>query len=271
MLHFQLVQDGPPRGIVLVLHGLLGSGSNWRSLARRLCAGRPDLGVALVDLREHGASQAQPPPHTLASAAADLLELAPHLPAPVVGVIGHSFGGKVALRSLPRCPPSLRAAFIIDSTPSARPQARGSEGVLLVLRALRAPGVIAPHPSRESFVAALGAQGVSAPTAQWLAMNLRGAPGDYRFALDLDAIDALLSDYLRTDLWDLLESPPVPVHLIVGGRSAVVDAADRERALALTARGAPVHLHVLPAAGHDVHVDDPEGLLLLLRAGLPPL
>lgn len=268
MLHFQLVQDGPPRGIALVLHGLLGSGSNWRSLARRLCAARPDLGVALVDLREHGASQAQPPPHTLASAAADLLELAPHLPAPVALVIGHSFGGKVALRYLPRCPPSLRAAFIIDSTPSARPEARGSEAVLLVLRALRAVG--AAHPSRESFVAALGAQGVSQPTAQWLAMNLRGAPGAYRFALDLDAIDALLADYLRTDLWPLLDSPPVPVHLVVGSRSAVVDAADRERALAAGARGAPVHLHVLPA-GHDVHVDDPEGLLLLLRAGLPPL
>jgi esterase len=86
-----------PSRWMLVLHGILGSGANWRSFARRLTAADPSLGLVLVDLRMHGQSQGAPSPHTLEATARDLFRLQEALALPVSGVIGHSFGGKVAL------------------------------------------------------------------------------------------------------------------------------------------------------------------------------
>ena len=49
-LAFDAIGDGAP---LLILHGLFGSGTNWRSIARQLSAGHR---VYSVDLRNHGAS-----------------------------------------------------------------------------------------------------------------------------------------------------------------------------------------------------------------------
>ena len=49
-LAFETVGSGPP---LLVLHGLFGSSSNWRSVARQLAGTHT---VHSVDLRNHGAS-----------------------------------------------------------------------------------------------------------------------------------------------------------------------------------------------------------------------
>lgn len=259
-----------PARFLVFLHGILGSGGNWRGFARRLVAALPSWGAVLVDLRLHGASQGMPPPHTLAAAAADLDGVAAGLPAPVGGVLGHSFGGKVALKWLQSG--ALRGpgrVFVIDSTPSARPGARGSEEVVRVVSALRAlPG---PFPTREAFVGALVERGHERALAQWLAMNLRVEhPGALRLAVDLDGIEALLADYFAADLWPVICPPPegVEAHLIVGGRSSVVSEEDRRRAAGC---GERLRVHVLPAAGHFVHVDDPDGLLALVLDALAPV
>src|SRR5579883_547866 len=268
--HTRLAAPGAvPGQWLLFLHGIFGSGKNWRTFAKRLVAARPEWGAVLVDLRMHGDSQDRPPPHTLASAAHDLHELAAAMP--VAGVLGHSFGGKVALRWLADRPPGLREVWVIDSTPSARPDARGSEGTVAVLAALR--GLPPRLPSREDFVARIVAQGFDLALAQWLALNLRPEEGGFRLALDLDAMDALLADYFRTDLWDVFCGPAgapggAHVHLVAGARSSVFSAEDRQRAArCAAAHPGQVTLSELPA-GHFVHVDDPDGLLALMSGAL---
>ena len=99
LAHTLLANPGrTPQQWLLVLHGLFGAGRNWRTVASQLVQVRPDWGVILVDLRMHGDSQGFPPPYTLRTAAADLAALlnATGLRAP--GMLGHSFGAKVALQ-----------------------------------------------------------------------------------------------------------------------------------------------------------------------------
>jgi pimeloyl-ACP methyl ester carboxylesterase len=248
---------------MLFLHGILGSGANWRTFAKQVVAADPTWGAVLVDLRLHGESQAGfLAPHTIEAAARDVAELIEEIEArtsaPVRSLLAHSFGGKVALELARLRSGDLDHLFVVDSTPSARPDAKGSESTRHIVELLTE--LPSEFPDRAAFTAWIEARGVSRPTAMWLAMNVRPLPNTTRFVfrIDLPGIRALLADYFRVDLWDVLERPrgPMQAHLIVGGRSGVVDAEDRERA----ARCPQTTLDVIEEADHWVHVDAPDAL-----------
>ena len=86
-----------PSRYMLVLHGIFGAGGNFRTFIRRLADTCPNWGFVLVDLRGHGQSLGAPPPHTVEASAQDLVHLGTHLGLEIRGIMGHSFGGKVAL------------------------------------------------------------------------------------------------------------------------------------------------------------------------------
>lgn len=285
-LFFQPVvaEASRPRRWMLFLHGIFGRGSNWRGIARRLVTARPDWGAALVDLRMHGGSQGFAPPHTLAAAVRDLDELEARLGQESGGeagsevgcVLGHSFGGKVALGYVARRAGALDQAWIIDAPPGALIQTMhtmartGAAGERLLSSSELVLETLASFSegfaSRGAFVSRLEAAGFPRPLAEWLAMNLVREGDYYRFALDLGAIRALLDDFFATDLWSVVERPPgrVGLHMVTGAHSEAFGPADRRRLeQAAGASGGRLLVHTLPA-GHWVHVDDPEGLLALL-------
>lgn len=261
--HVTVVAPGTmPTEWILILHGILGTKSNWRVLARRIVQEHPRLGALLVDLRMHGDSQGFAPPHTVDACASDVLQHAERHALDVRQVIGHSFGGKVALQYFQKSNGNLERIFMIDSLPGARPTARGSEGTMQTLDVLEhLPSVFA---TREGFIAALREAGLSQAIAQWLAMNLERVDGGFAFKIELPAIRSMIQDYFNSDLWPVLEHPPYDagIHLVIGGRSDVFSAADRERALSLADRN--VTLDVVKDAGHWVHVDAPDEMLRLI-------
>ena len=263
---------------VLFLHGILGTRANWRSIARRATevwsSRGPRVGALLVDLRMHGESQNFEPPHTVRSAAEDLRALSDELGGrPIVGVVGHSFGGKVAMTYAARTPTTLERLWVIDSAPGITPPGQVAGNTREVLRVLREiPRV---WERREDFVEAAMAHGLARGIAQWLAMNLtasepagasrstEGGPvADLRWPLDLDAIEALLADYGELDTWHVLEDPPTHlkrIDVIIGGDSDVWGPGDRARC-----ERSPARLHVVEGAQHWVHVDAPDRVLELL-------
>jgi pimeloyl-ACP methyl ester carboxylesterase len=149
----------PTRSLIL-LHGILGSGQNLRTLARRFVEAHPEWTGVLVDLRRHGRSLETSGDDSLQGAADDVDALARTLALPPDGVVGHSFGGKVALAWLGTGRSSLKHVVVIDSNPGPRPDARGSEGTLAVVddlaslaHAAFAPpndGLSRPHPSHHT-------------------------------------------------------------------------------------------------------------------------
>jgi pimeloyl-ACP methyl ester carboxylesterase len=250
--------------LAFVLHGVLGSGQNFSRFIAKLCEKRPDFRYVLVDLRHHGQSSGAPPPDTIAACAADLSALAEHLGAAPEVVIGHSFGGKVAIeyaRQRPAQSRELRQVWVLDSVPGT--QSGGQNEISEVIRAVRSVDV--PTQNRRDVVAQLSAQGLSPGLSEWMATNLRRQGDHYVWTFNLDAIEELLQDYYRVDLWDYLAQPRAlpEFELVVAERSDRWDAELRQRAQALPP-SAHVRYHPLRNSGHWVHVDNPTDLQELM-------
>ncbi len=120
-----------------------------------------------------------------------------------------------------------------------------------------------------AFVEYVEKQGVERSIAMWLAMNVRQAPDGegYVMRVDVPALRALLDDYFARDLWSVLENPArtTKVHLVAGGKSNVLDTGERARAQRIAAQWPDsTWLHVIPQAGHWIHVDTPNELFDLV-------
>lgn len=283
-LHHELLAapGATPTKVVVFLHGILGSGANLRSHARRFIQSRPEFLAALIDLRAHGQSlgvepftpnevEGRHPGDTVAGAAQDIVETAQTWDLPVAAVVGHSFGGKVAL-AFATLQPKLQNVMTLDSAPGPRGDARGSEQTVQVLAMLET--LQHPWRDRDAFIAEVEHRGLSRALGQWLAMNLEPRPEGFVFRLSLERINALLSDYLAIDLWPVVERAAKEkieprMHLVIGAKSHVYSPEDRLRAHAIAAESED-HVTVdLLNTSHWVHVEDPQGLsaLLLQRLG----
>jgi esterase len=113
-LAFESSGEGPP---VVILHGLLGSSRNWRSIAKALA---PRHRVLCVDLRNHGQSP-WAPTMGYSEMAADVRMLieAQQLDRPVV--IGHSMGGKTAMALALEAPEAIGRLVVVDIAPVSYP------------------------------------------------------------------------------------------------------------------------------------------------------
>jgi len=256
-----------PSSWILFLPGIYGAGRNWGSVARRLVRDRPDWGVIMVDLRGHGQSPTPPPPHTLDAVLADLNRTVRDLALPTRAILGHSFGGKVAMLYGQDHAPPMEQVWVIDSTPDTRSPQGSAWDMRMVLR--DSPG---PFADRGEAIAAVENAGYPNPVAQWMATNvIPGEDGRLRWRLDPEVMEALLLDFFGSDAWDVLEHPPtgLDVHLIRATQSTVLSGPALERATEATrTRPTRIFLHDVEG-GHWLNADNPDALHRLLTQGLP--
>lgn len=254
--------DAPP--VLRLLHGIYGRGRNWRRFARRFVETRPGWAAELVDLREHGASRGFEPPHTVQATASDVVEAGP---SPRL-LLGHSFGGKIALLTLRHDGFRPEQVWVVDASPGARAPSGLPWEMIAVLRAH--PG---PFETRDEGVRALESEGVPTPVARWMATNLdRSEGGDgsegsddlLRWRISADTMESLLRSYFAEDAWDVVEgADDTAVHVVRASRSDVLGSDDVERLRAATG-DANVHLHEVEG-GHWLHTENPEGLLAAME------
>ncbi|MFQ5691143.1 MAG: alpha/beta fold hydrolase [Gemmatimonadota bacterium] len=264
--HARIVSPaGSPLRWAYFLHGLLGAGRNWRSIARRLVENRPEWGALLVDLRMHGSSVGFPGPHTLAACARDVRRLAAHLGTGPAALLGHSFGGKVALRYVDDGVVDLEQAWIIDSTPSVCPPRGGAVEMLKAVRALPSR-----FPSRLEAVSLLQAFGFPSSMANWMSTNLVRIEGEMTWRFDVAAMEQLLADFLRADLWKVVESAVdrPEFHFVRATASDVLSEDDVQRILRLEDRGRSVRVYSVNG-GHWLNADNPSAVVGLLVRHLP--
>jgi esterase len=113
-LFFRKYGAGKP---LVILHGLFGSGDNWMTQAKML--GEHYL-VYAVDLRNHGSS-----PHADAFSYNEMAEdvrkfLTENVQEPAI-LIGHSMGGKVAMKVAGMYPELISRLIVVDIVPKSYP------------------------------------------------------------------------------------------------------------------------------------------------------
>ena len=218
------------------LLGLHGWGRERRDLGSLLSA----IGHESVapDLPGFGASAAPPQAWGAASYAAALAEqvLVGDCRAPYA-VIGHSFGGRVAV-CLAANHPELVSGLVLMGVP------------LLRLGAAKRP------PARYRIVRALSRARLMSPERLEAARQRFGSD-DYRAASGV--MRNVLVRVVNEEYQAELERIRCPVALVWGGEDRVVPSTVAHRAVGHIDRVA--RLEVVEGAGHDVHLDDPEAVV----------
>lgn len=113
-MNYKLEGDG---STVVLIHGLFGNLANLAVLAREL---RQHYQVLSLDLRNHGLSFHHPD-HNYQIMANDVITLLDHLNITQASLIGHSMGGKVAMKIAEIIPQRIEKLLVLDIAPVRYP------------------------------------------------------------------------------------------------------------------------------------------------------
>lgn len=247
----------PPRGLSLtsigngsqpmvLMHGLFGQGRNFTAIAKEVTR-RAEVTCWLLDLPNHGDS--------LWTDAFDV-ELFADLVDRELGarglhdpiVVGHSLGGRVAMRLALRHPTHVRALAVVDIAPGTEAYLGDQSGLIEAMRAVDLRGL----DSRSAADAALRPAVPDDRVRGFLLQNLRRTASGWSWQVNLDL---LAEQVTRLREWPT-EDPayPGPVVWITGAGSPYVTRSDD----ALMRHYFPLVQQVrLKEAGHWVHADQP--------------
>lgn len=245
-------QGTPGAGAPLViLHGLLGSSSNWRSIARRLADSHR---VYVVDLRNHGDS-----PHAATMSypemADDVLTFLDDRAIERAVLIGHSMGGKTAMRLALTAPERIERLVVVDIAPT-----RSEHDHLPVLSAMSALD-LGRIERRADADRLLAAHIPDSEMRMFVLQNLTSGAQGFAWRINLpaiaDAIPALLDFPVDADT-----RPFTGDTLFVrGARSDYVGARDEAAIKRLFPNAEIV---TIADAGHWVHAEQPARFLAAL-------
>jgi esterase len=239
----------------VILHGLMGSCENWRSVRDALS---PFYRVVCVDLPNHGRS-----PHVahvdLASMGDDVIEtlLALGIGGPAA-VIGHSLGGKVAMQLASEHAGRVRGLVVVDISPRAIQPLH-----LFVLRACQQLD-LAGATRRSELDAELASFIPQPATRDFLLKNVaRDASGRFVWRVPLQA---LIDNYRVVSDAPPLAAPYAGPALFVAGEVSPFRVRDDEKVIRDWFPAA--RFVTVAGAGHLVHTDQPEAFIAEVRAFL---
>jgi len=250
-LNFHAVGHGPP---LLILHGLLGSLDNWMPHAQALST---RFQVFLLDLRNHGRS-----PHAAEFSydlmAGDLAEFIRDKDLGAVNLLGHSMGGKVAMRFAQLNPALMQKLIVADMSPREYPS-RYAE-ILAAMLTLD----LSQLQQRAEAEAALNAVAPEKSLRQFLLKNI-GRDSGGRMCWKPN-VASLAANY--TLIRGALPATPVfagPTLFIRGGRSDYIQDEDIASIRQIFPQA---RLETIDTAGHWLHAEAPAEFLRLVTTFL---
>ena len=116
LLHSKIL--GNSANHILILHGFLGSGDNWMSVAKKLS--QQDFCIHLIDQRNHGRSF-HSDEFNYELMCGDLYNYINYYKIKKPILIGHSMGGKTVMKFSLNFPEHVSKLFVIDTSPKFYP------------------------------------------------------------------------------------------------------------------------------------------------------
>lgn len=247
--HIDLGGRGHPP--LLLLHGLLGSSRNWQTAGRELAR---RWHVLALDARNHGRS-----PHAeamdYAVLAQDVADWMQAYGLARATLVGHSMGGKTAMRLACRRPDLVERLVVVDIAPK--------DYVWIAHRnefaAMNELDLASLH-SRAEAEMRFEARVPSLGMRKFLTTNLeRDGHGQWRWIVNLPVLTRALPVLERNSLesGDCYDGPTL---FIVGGRSPYVQVGDHA---AIRTHFPQARIEVIPEAGHNPHVEAREEFVRL--------
>lgn len=249
-LNFKEYGEGKP---LVILHGLFGSLDNWFSLAKAFADKHH---VYLVDQRNHGQSP-HSDTHTYDEMADDLHSFFQEHDLKDAVLIGHSMGGKTALKFAAQHANLLEKLIIVDMGVKAYPVHHD-----LIIRSMQALDLenISSRSEAEDSLSHLLDEDES--TIQFLLKNIYRKKRDdgsatyaWRFNLDV------LADDIEEMGLPVLRGSDVETLFLYGTQSRYVLEGDKPQILELFPNATFKSLET----GHWVHAQDPKGFVEAVR------
>ena len=242
---------------VILLHGLYGSGNNWRSVARRF---KDDYTVYTPDLRCHGQAPHHPDMR-YTTLAADVIDLLDQENIEQANLVGHSMGGKVAMAVALLASTRVSHLMVVDIAPTAYEHSQEHGALISAMRALDLSRI----DSRDDADQALSESIPNPQIRQFLLTNLVRQQDQWSWRLPLDILaDQLpaLQDWpaaLNERHWD------GPAHFVYGGQSNYVVPTHRATISQLFPAAT---FHCIEGVGHWVHAEKPDAFVTELHSFL---
>lgn len=226
---------------LVILHGMLGSSRNWATAGTDLASG---YHVWAVDLRNHGSSPHHPL-HTYEAMAADLEGLRREMDWETMVLLGHSMGGKAAMRYACDNPKRVSALIVVDISPVDHKPYHAVE--LAALKDLPLPAIGTRKEADELLSKAVPDWAMR----QFLLTNLRRSADGWQWQVNLEALTGHLADLARSPL-SSGDSYLGPTLFVRGGQSDFVPDEDIPQAREYFPNS---QWQTIPQAGHNVHVE----------------
>ena len=240
---------------LLILHGLFGSATNWRSMARKLADRHA---VHALDLRNHGASP-WADTMTYTEMADDVRHYIEQHDLGAVTVMGHSMGGKTAMALALAFPDRVERLVVVDIAPRSYHDSLSSYA-----QAMRGIDLMAAA-SRGEVQRQLQALLPDASVAPFLVQNLVPRDDHFDWRINLAAISASMLDLtgFPAELQERVFDKPTAA--IAGALSDYVPGGNTQSFRPMFPR---IEIEVIDGAAHWVHADKPQAFFEAVQRAL---
>lgn len=227
---------------ILLIHGLFGNMDNLGLLERELAS---DYQVISVDLRNHGKSF-HSEEHNYQVMAEDIIALIRHLQLANVTLIGHSMGGKVAMKVTTMIPETISQQVIMDIAPVVYKE-RKHDSVFAGLNA-----VLEKAPTSRSEAMCILAEHIHMDgVRQFLGKSLYRLNDVFTWRFNVSSLE---KNYLSILDWKAEAVCEVPTLFLKGENS---DYLGSQHQSAVNTQFSHAKAHVISHTGHWLHAEKP--------------
>ena len=250
-LAFKKMGEGEP---LVILHGLFGSSDNWQTLGRQFAE---NFTVYLVDQRNHGHS-----PHSEVFSyeilANDLREFFVDHGISKATVLGHSMGGKTAMRFAQLYPEKIEKLILVDM--GIKSYSPHHQDILAAFHALDLQNL----ESRKDAEAEMESRIPDFGIRQFLLKNLyRKTKTEFAWRVNFQVLERKMDEILVALPETVVEKPTL---FIYGEKSNYI----KERDFNPIRKIFPKAEFVALPTGHWVHAEDAEGFYKIVMENVTP-